>query len=226
MIYLYLSIAIALIDWLVVAVERRNIEYLAKPGVMIFLIIWFITQMPTDRGWLSLFILVGLIFSLAGDVFLMLPGNWFLAGLVAFLVAHLAYIGGFNANGFTFHWRSLLFALIIILCAIPIYLRIRSGLIAGGNKSLVFPVTAYVIVISFMVFSATTTFFNENWSFQAGLFVTIGAALFFASDAVLAWNRFVRPITQGGLITIIPYHLAQYFIAAGTLINLGVFRGG
>ena len=226
MIFLYLSIAIALIDWLVVAVERREMEYWAKPGVMVFLIIWFITQMPTDRGWLSLFILVGLIFSLAGDVFLMLPGKWFLAGLVAFLLAHLAYIGGFNANGFNFHWESLLFALVIILFAIPMFLRIRSGLIVGGNQGLVLPVTAYVVVISFMVFSATTTFFNEAWSSQAGLLVTIGAMLFFTSDAVLAWNRFVKPITQGGLITIIPYHLAQYFIATGTLINLGVFSGG
>jgi uncharacterized membrane protein YhhN len=226
MIYLYLSIAIAFVDWLVVGIKRREIEYLAKPGVMIFLIIWFITQMPTDRDWLRLFILAGLIFSLAGDVFLMLPGNWFLAGLVAFLLAHLAYIGGFNANGFTFYWKSLIFAFIIILFAIPIFLRIRSGLIAGGNQGLIIPVTAYVIVISFMVLSATTTFFNDAWSFQAGLLVTIGAALFFTSDAVLAWNRFVKPITQGSLITIIPYHLAQYFIAAGTLINLGVFRGG
>jgi uncharacterized membrane protein YhhN len=222
MIYLYLSIAFALIDWLVVAVERREIEYIAKPGAMIFLIAWFITRMPTDRSWLSVLILTGLILSLAGDVFLMLPGNWFLAGLVAFLVAHLAYIGGFNADGFTLPWRSLLFGLVILIFAVPIYLRIRSGLISGGNQSLILPVTAYVIIISFMVFSASTTFYKEDWSNQASILVFLGAVLFFASDAVLAWNRFVSPIRQGSLITIIPYHLAQYLIATGTLMNIGV----
>jgi uncharacterized membrane protein YhhN len=221
MIYLYLSIAFALLDWLVVAAERRKIEYLAKPCVMIFLIAWFITRMPVNRNGLSILILAGLIFSLAGDIFLMIPGNWFLAGLVAFLLAHLAYIGGFNANGFTFSWKSLFFALVILIIAIPIYLRIRSGLIKGGNQGLVLPVTAYVTVISFMVFSATTTLFKQDWSFQSGILVVVGAALFFASDAVLAWNRFVSPLRQGSLLTIIPYHLAQYLIATGTLMRLG-----
>jgi uncharacterized membrane protein YhhN len=226
MIYLYLSIPIALIDWLAVATKRRKIEYLAKPGAMVFLIIWFFTQMPADRNWLSIFILIGLVFSLAGDIFLMLPKKWFIAGLVAFLMAHLAYIGGFNANGFTSSWASLLFAAVIIALAIPIFLRIRSGLIEGENQSLVLPVTVYVIVISFMVFSASATFFIEAWSFQPSFLVTIGAVLFFASDAMLAWNRFVAPITQGHLVTIIPYHLAQYFIAVGTLMNLGAFTAG
>lgn len=221
MIYLYIGIAIALIDWLVVATKHREIEYFAKPGTMIFLIVWFITRMPADRSWLGIFILAGLIFSLAGDVFLMLPRNWFLAGLVSFLLAHLAYIGGFNASGLTFAWKSLLSVLIILVIAVPIYLRIRSGLITGGNQKLVVPVTVYVIVISFMVFSATTTLLNEAWSLQAAILVTSGAALFFVSDAVLAWNRFVSPITQGGLITIIPYHLAQFMIAIGTVISLG-----
>jgi uncharacterized membrane protein YhhN len=223
MIYIYLSIAFALLDWFVVAVEKREIEYFAKPAVMIFLIIWFFTQGTEGHNGLSVLILAGLIFSLAGDVFLMLPGNWFLAGLIAFLMAHIAYIGGFNVTGISLNWKGLIYALVIILIAIPIYLRIRTGLITAGNRKLVFPVTIYVLVISFMVFSASTTFFKSDWSFQAGMFVTMGAVLFFTSDAVLAWNRFVSPIPRGSLITIIPYHLAQYFIAAGTLVKLGVF---
>jgi uncharacterized membrane protein YhhN len=221
MIYLTIGIAFALLDWLVVATKHREIEYFAKPGTMIFLIIWFITRMPADGHLLGIFILAGLIFSLAGDVFLMLARNWFLAGLVSFLLAHLAYIGGFNANGLTFSWKSLLSVLIILVVAVPVYLRIRAGLISGKNQALVLPVTVYVIVISFMVFSATTTILNEAWSLQAAILVSSGAALFFVSDAVLAWNRFVSPITQGGLITIIPYHLAQFMIAIGTLIVLG-----
>ena len=222
MIYLYLSIAVALLDWIAVAAKKPEMEYVTKPGAMVLLIIWFITQMPSDRNGLSLLILTGLIFSLVGDVFLMLPGNWFLAGLVAFLLAHLAYIGGFNVNGFALPWKSILFALTIVVVTIPIYLRIRSGLIAGGNQGLVLPVTAYVIIIAFMVLSACTTLFKVDWSLQAGILVAFGAALFFASDAILAWNRFLSPITQGSLLVIIPYHLAQYLIAAGTFMNLGV----
>src|SRR5512136_1237152 len=41
------------------------------------------------------FILSGLLFSLAGDVFLMLPEDRFIPGLVSFLIAHVFYITAF-----------------------------------------------------------------------------------------------------------------------------------
>ncbi len=37
----------------------------------------------------------GLAASLAGDVFLMLPGDWFVFGLASFLLAHLCYVVAF-----------------------------------------------------------------------------------------------------------------------------------
>jgi len=36
-----------------------------------------------------------------------------------------------------------------------------------------------------------------------------GALLFFYSDAILAWNRFVRPIRYGRVVNLVPYHLGQ-----------------
>src|SRR5258708_3354306 len=43
-------------------------------------------------------IVTSLAFSLAGDVFLMLPGDLFLAGLLSFLVAHIAYLVAFTSG--------------------------------------------------------------------------------------------------------------------------------
>ena len=37
----------------------------------------------------------------------------------------------------------------------------------------------------------------------------VGASLFFASDALIAWNRFIGETRQGALAIIITYHLAQ-----------------
>ena len=52
--------------------------------------------MPTPaRAWF----VAALVFSLAGDVLLMLPREQFVAGLSAFLVAHLCYIVGFWTDG-------------------------------------------------------------------------------------------------------------------------------
>jgi uncharacterized membrane protein YhhN len=151
----------------------------------------------------------------------MLPAKWFLAGLIAFLLAHIAYVGGFWATGFTFDGMLLLFAAAISAAAVLIYIRLRTALKESSNEALVLPVLAYVIVISVMVFFASSTIFNPDWLDQSGLIVTIGAVLFFISDALLAWNRFVKPLPQGRLVSIIPYHLAQYFIAFGVLQQLG-----
>ena len=43
-------------------------------------------------------VVAGLLFSLAGDVCLMLPKDLFLAGLLAFLVAHGCYLFAFTAD--------------------------------------------------------------------------------------------------------------------------------
>ncbi|HEV2415235.1 MAG TPA: lysoplasmalogenase family protein, partial [Candidatus Dormibacteraeota bacterium] len=36
-----------------------------------------------------------------------------------------------------------------------------------------------------------------------------GALLFFYSDAILAWNRFVRPLPYGRVVNIVPYHVGE-----------------
>ncbi len=52
-----------------------------------------------------------LVASLAGDVFLMLPGGqWFIPGLASFLVAHLFYIALFRARQAWFASRRALVA--------------------------------------------------------------------------------------------------------------------
>src|SRR5512133_4105571 len=48
------------------------------------------------RARFYLYLLAALVASLAGDVFLMLPGNYFIPGLASFLVAHLFYIALFR----------------------------------------------------------------------------------------------------------------------------------
>jgi uncharacterized membrane protein YhhN len=49
--------------------------------------------------------------------------------------------------------------------------------------------------------------------------VTVGAILFYSSDVVLAWNKFVNPIKNGRLANMILYHLGQAALVAGVLIQ-------
>src|SRR5512147_2406717 len=71
--------------------------YLFKPLTTTLLFGLAAALPPAHGSAYRLAILVGLVFSLAGDVFLMLPRDRFLAGLASFLAAHLAYIAAFGA---------------------------------------------------------------------------------------------------------------------------------
>ncbi|MCK5645666.1 MAG: lysoplasmalogenase [Anaerolineales bacterium] len=220
------SFVSAIINSLAVFFEIRWLEYIFKPLTLILLILWFYIKLPQEKPVLAWLILAGLVFSLLGDIFLVLPGNWFLAGLIAFLIAHIAYVFGFNVGGVQVQLQSLLIALIILAVATPLYVQMRNGLRASGSDGLLLPVTIYVIIISIMVWSAGGSFFREDWQRQAALLITIGAGFFFLSDAILAWNRFVESIPHGSLFVIVTYHIAQYLITFGVLVRLELLPHG
>jgi uncharacterized membrane protein YhhN len=220
---LLLSLGSAIINWIAVLTEIKWLEYIFKPLTLILLILWFFEKLPADKPLIGWIILAGLIFSLLGDVFLMLPGNLFLAGLIAFLVAQIAYAVGFNTGGIQLRFSSVLVAVGIIAIATFLFLQLRNGLKASGNEGLVLPVAVYVIAISFMLWSASTSFTRSEWLSLPAVLVTVGACFFYFSDAVLGWNRFVSEIPNGNFVVITTYHIAQIMISYGVLYRLGVF---
>ena len=77
------------------------------------------------------------------------------------------------------------------------------------------PVFAYMAVILAMGASAVD---RHGRALPASFWlVTIGAALFLASDAVIALNRFVSPVTGALPIIMGSYTLAQFLIVHGLL---------
>ena len=214
-----LAIIFAAFDWFAVARQWKNLEYIAKPGVILLLIAWLIINGCT-RGPIIYF-LIGLALSLAGDIFLMLPDEKFIAGLVSFLLAHLAYIFGFIIPGFQFSTLIFLLIILIGLVGFTVLRQILKGLIAHEQENLRFPVIIYTIVISIMLISALSTMIKPGpvWDLFPAILVSLGAILFFFSDTTLAWNKFVNPLPHGRLLVIISYHLAQIAITLGAGIN-------
>lgn len=205
---------VAVLDWAAVAWHRKRAEYLFKPGTMVAIIIAVVLLMqgPLD-DWRARFFLVGLVLSLAGDVFLMLPKDrFFLPGLVSFLLAHLCYIGGLNPSPPDV--RSLLVFVPIALLGAMIVLRVTTALKRTGQDRLVIPVVVYALVISLMLFSAWAAIWRADWATGSRVLVILGATLFFASDAMLAWNKFVRRFDHADLAVIVTYHLGQLALAS------------
>jgi uncharacterized membrane protein YhhN len=208
------ALILAALDWLAVARRRRHLEYVFKPATLaaVFVAAWLLTRGPHDV-WMARFFLPGLLFSLIGDVFLLLPGKeHFLLGLVSFLLAHVCYIIGLNPT--LPPWPSLAILVVVAIIGLMLYRGIASGLRRQGQMALLAPVAVYSLVLSMMLFSAWATLFRPEWTALRRGMVIVGASLFFASDAMLAWNQFVAPSPLGRLRVMVTYHLGQMALAA------------
>ena len=214
---IWVALLFAALDWAAVARGWKVLSYIAKPAVMVCLIAW----LGVNGGWsgVLLWFTAGLIFSLAGDIFLMLPKERFVAGLAAFLLAHLAYIIGLNTHPLPVNVATLIVLILVGLTSTTLYLRLAQGLAATGDHKLKIPVLAYTLVLSLMLFSALLTFVRPAWSPGGALLVGLGAVLFYLSDSLLAWNKFVSPLRHGELLVMITYHLGQVMITVGAAIN-------
>lgn len=188
---------LAVADWVAVWRRRRKLRWLTKPGTMVALIVVAVLLDPADPTIRSWFV-AALVLSLAGDVFLMLAEKWFVAGLGSFLLAHLAYVVGLLL-AFRSGWWSMAGLVLVAAFAIWVGRRVVAA-VSAGDSALVGPVVAYIAVISAMVVAAFGT--AAGWA-------VAGALLFYASDSILAWDRFVESLRMGPPAVMITYHLAQ-----------------
>jgi len=194
---LAVTVAVALADWAAVARSIRPLEYAAKPAVMIGLIGLALAVQPASASE-RFFFVIALGLGLASDVLLMLPRDLFVWGLGAALIEHLAYISGFLMRPFDLV-LFVVAAVVGLASAFIVFPAIYRALRAS-KPPLVAPVITYVAVFIVMVARAGGT---------GSVLALAGALLFFYSDALLAWNRFVAPVRGGRLANIVLYHAGQ-----------------
>lgn len=156
----------------------------------------------------------GLLLSLVGDVALLWPQQGFLPGLVAFLLAHLAYLVAFS--------RELRFG--AQPRAFVAYALLAAGVLAllwpGVPGGLRWPVAAYVVCLAAMAAQTASVWLSAH---QRGVAspdlalarrAALGGLLFLSSDALLAFNRFHTPLPAAGLLILGSYWAAQWLIAS------------
>ena len=145
----------------------------------------------------------------------------FLAGLVAFLLAHIAYLIGFNIPVPEISSWGIFLAIVIGLGGSRVMRRIIAPLASKGQARMRMPVIIYSVVISLMLLSAMMKMTDITWNTQAAVLVSIGAFFFYLSDIILAWNKFVAPIQYGRIYNIGAYHLGQIMLIAGVIPQFG-----
>ena len=187
--------------------KRQLTHYLFKPLTMIFIIvIALLSKNPVSPFYRQL-IIAGLIFSLAGDIFLMLPQDRFIPGLVSFLFAHVFYIVAFarESGGALSFWTLIPFL---------IYGCLMLGLLSAHLGKMRLPVVVYMLVILLMGWTAAgRRLLTEQ---EGSLLAFLGAILFIASDSLLAVDKFKGRFRSAQLLILTTYFTAQWLIALST----------
>jgi uncharacterized membrane protein YhhN len=180
----------------------RTQVYIFKPLTTILIIGIALLGVSPNALYKTL-IIVGLVFCLGGDVFLMLPAKYFIMGLVSFLIGHIFYIAAFATDGgFALSWWLL--PLIVYGAIMYAILHPHLGKMRG-------PVIAYLLVILTMAWQALT-----RWSAlqtTSAMLAAVGALTFVVSDSALALDRFREKFRSARVIVLTTYWLAQWLIA-------------
>lgn len=153
-------------------------------------------------------LLAGLVLSWWGDV-LLIPQDRplvFRAGIFAFLLGHVAYVLAFASLGLDLAAAGLA-ALVLLVIAIGVLRRLGPVV----PRALLFPVRAYVLVISAMLLCAVGAVAEGG---NPG--IALGAAMFYFSDLAVARDRFIAP----GFVNAawgLPLYYGGQLVLAGTL---------
>jgi uncharacterized membrane protein YhhN len=188
--------------------DRRQI-FLLKPlsTVLVIAVALLSFLAPSVQPRLTLWVTLGLVLSLGGDVALMFDSaKAFMTGLVLFLLAHLVYAIAFTVpNGF--HTVDFITGAILLLAGVVFYAYLLPGL--GSMKG---PVILYILIITLMVNRAVSTFFGDAFTTTQAWLITLGAILFWISDMMLAINRFRHPF-KANRLSLVFYYGGQLLIA-------------
>ncbi len=147
-------------------------------------------------------ILVGLVCSIAGDILLVWQHELlvFLAGMLCFGFAQLAYISAF---GFApFGLKELVACLMV---AVPLLVL----LVGKMSGVLLYPVFMYGAVLFLMKWRALARCSIKNEIQWRKIFAACGAFLFVLSDSCIGINKFVWPIPAERVVIMTTYYAAQ-----------------
>ena len=192
------------------------LHWICKPLATVLILgsVWR-TDVPVSVGYRR-WIAIGMLFSLAGDIFLMLPQDAFVPGRVAFLIGHACFIRALLDDT-----RFAARPLAVLACLAYGVLNLWA-LWPSLPGALHLPVVVYVTVLACMAGQAVA---RAWWHARDALakpaqWAMAGALLFMLSDTLLAWNRFRVVIPLSALWVLATYYAALWCLARS------VRRGG
>jgi uncharacterized membrane protein YhhN len=180
--------------------ENELLQFIFKPLTLSAIILLVFLSSSSPMTFYQKAILAGLFLSLIGDIFLIRQDQYFVPGLVSFLLGHLCYITAFWT---TPNLPSMIFYLIYIIFFLAILWKNL-----GGLK---IPVVVYSLILAIMSWMALSRAIAhpDHHTFHA----LLGSVVFIISDSLLAFNKFKNSFRLAHLWILATYFLAQWLIA-------------
>ncbi len=194
---------------LLILLGQEHIAWYIKPLLLLPLLYIAFSVKPTEK-WLIL----ALLSSWIGDIVLMFQddnANYFIIGLLCFLIAHMSYIllfikeiksSSLNPKVDTkFYFAIGGFWMFMVYLLFP------------HLGEMLIPVMIYSLVISIMMGFAYYVQYVRKSALPQWIFW--GAIFFVLSDSILAFNKFYTPLPIASLGIMSTYVVAQYLIVKG-----------
>lgn len=179
------------------------------------IVLVFLSREPKrhSTGFIILLVL-SLLFSWAGDIFLLgKTGDFFLAGLGSFAVAHICYIILLSVK-VDRTWRKRWWRMLPLWLyfGILMYFLVPAIVENEEHHPFLYPVLFYSLLLMSMGKAALLRNSFCAWTW-------LGAILFIISDSMIAWNMFVGSIPLASVLIMFTYISAQLLIVKGLLFS-------
>jgi uncharacterized membrane protein YhhN len=199
------ALAVLAAPW---ALNQPSLAWVFKP-LATALVIAFAWRRGEPGSLQRRAVLMGLALSWLGDVALLWPRQGFVPGLVAFLLAHLAYLLAFTRQARFGAWWPAVAAYALVAGAI------LAVLWPGVPDPLRGAVLAYVVCLASMAAQAAVRWrlLRGSAGARGALSAAVGGGLFVFSDAMLATDRFAQALPAASLWILPSYWAAQWLIA-------------
>lgn len=212
---------IGVLEVISISGDFNLLHQIAKPLLMPTLAVFYLLIVKKSDVSISWVILISLLFSWLGDVFLMFQTEepiYFILGLGSFLIAHILYIVCYIKMSSTDKIdkdkrprlaRYDFFIVLIWMTLITVLFPVL-----GEMK---IPVVLYSMTITGMALAALHRY--QKTVTMSFWMVMIGALIFMLSDSMIAINKFLEPIPNASILIMTTYIIAQYLIVSGLIAH-------
>lgn len=191
---------------------KQSLRNASKPWILLSLLGFYVFSVEQ----IDILVVLGLIFSWLGDMFLILKGvKWFAVGGIMFMTSHIFFIISY-ATFVEFSKINVIFAVLLIDLFIASSSIVFKYLRPHLPNSLFYPMYIYLVINGLM--NCFAWFKSMSISALPSIITAIGALLFYLSDTALFFVRFDKNSKlKTHFLVMLLYSLGEFLIVLGII---------